>query len=241
MENLPASKEEFDITIQLTIEERGKLVECEEIIERHLKTFIEVGEALATIRDNRLYREQYKTFEQYCKEVWDYSKTYSIRQIQSYETIQLLENGVDKWCQLAPKNKHEDENVIEIGNSDNEKKVVLPQNECQVSPLTKLKDPDDQVKAWQKVLEQLNDGKKLTSYVVAKAVEEVLQEKGVEKVEKTKKEVGQTELLSKMFKRQHQVMIDIIMAEKHNNWHSSSRKEAVKYLKQLVKLAESDD
>jgi hypothetical protein len=54
----------------LTREESITLVDCEERIERGLKTFIEVGSALAVIRDSKLYREFHETFEDYCRARW---------------------------------------------------------------------------------------------------------------------------------------------------------------------------
>lgn len=47
---------------------------CEAVIERGLGTFVEVGEALLAIRDARLYRESYDTFEDYCAERWKLSR-----------------------------------------------------------------------------------------------------------------------------------------------------------------------
>lgn len=35
-----------------------------------LATFVEVGEALLRIRDERLYRETHGSFEEYCRERW---------------------------------------------------------------------------------------------------------------------------------------------------------------------------
>jgi hypothetical protein len=46
------------------------LAECEEVIERGLKTFMEVGLALVAIRDQELYRNGYPTFEMYCRDRW---------------------------------------------------------------------------------------------------------------------------------------------------------------------------
>ena len=43
-----------------------RLAELELVIERGLKTFVEVGAALLGIRDGRLYRETHATFEDYC-------------------------------------------------------------------------------------------------------------------------------------------------------------------------------
>lgn len=46
------------------------LDECEGIIERGLTTFMEVGGALLRIRDDRLYRNEYRDFETYCQNRW---------------------------------------------------------------------------------------------------------------------------------------------------------------------------
>lgn len=50
------------------------LVECEIVIKRGLSTFVEVGSALLEIRDARLYRESHGTFEDYCRERWNFSR-----------------------------------------------------------------------------------------------------------------------------------------------------------------------
>lgn len=48
----------------LSANEKALLADCEARIEGGLNT---VAEALATIRDGRLYREQHATFEDYCQ------------------------------------------------------------------------------------------------------------------------------------------------------------------------------
>jgi hypothetical protein len=55
---------------QLTLVEIDSLAGHEATIERHLDTFVAVGEALLAIRDGRLYRETHDTFEDYCRERW---------------------------------------------------------------------------------------------------------------------------------------------------------------------------
>lgn len=50
--------------------EQADLARCEAAIARGLQTFIEVGEALAEIREKRLYRAAFGTFEDYCREKW---------------------------------------------------------------------------------------------------------------------------------------------------------------------------
>jgi len=46
-------------------------------------SFIEVGTTLAEIRDSKLYREQYTTFNAYCKERWGWGRAHAYRMIQS--------------------------------------------------------------------------------------------------------------------------------------------------------------
>jgi hypothetical protein len=58
----------------LTDVEAGALVECERVIERGLRTFVEVGQALARIRDERLYRSEYASFEAYCADRFQLSR-----------------------------------------------------------------------------------------------------------------------------------------------------------------------
>lgn len=54
----------------LAIEERSDFDRYEKVIQNGLTSFIEVGNALIAIRDKRLYRATYGTFEQYCHDRW---------------------------------------------------------------------------------------------------------------------------------------------------------------------------
>jgi len=57
----------------LAYQSNDRLAELESTIERGLATFVEVGQALLEIRDSRLYRESHGTFEDYCRERWQFS------------------------------------------------------------------------------------------------------------------------------------------------------------------------
>lgn len=121
--------------------------------------------------------------------------------------------------------------------------IILPVNEAQTRPLTKLKNPDDVVKAWGLVLQWLNEDppKKLTATLVKKAVKEILGETAKKKKKEIKKAVESTSLLSKSFKYAHQTMLDVIEAEKNTDWSTSKRTEVIKWLEALVKIAKSED
>jgi hypothetical protein len=55
--------------------ERRKFAACERTIKEGLKPFLAVGRALLCIRDGRLYRERYVTFDEYCEQRWNLRKT----------------------------------------------------------------------------------------------------------------------------------------------------------------------
>jgi len=108
----------------LNIEESHELERCEVVIKQGLKTFIEVGEALFIIRDKRLYRNEFNTFEDYCQQKWSMPRRHVNRMIAASETI----------INLGP-----------IG-------PILPESESQVRPLTNL-EPEIQKEVWKEVVE----------------------------------------------------------------------------------------
>ncbi len=119
------------------------LVECEEVIERGMQTFVEVGQALAEIRDSRLYLEGYDRFEDYCKERWGWNASRA-RQICSASEIS--------------------ERIASVT-------IVTPLCESQVRPLTKLQ-PAEQPAAWNEAVELAEErGEQVTARVVQEVVD----------------------------------------------------------------------
>lgn len=108
-------------TEPLTENERGRLTELESVIERGLKSFVEVGNALNEIRRSRLYRQEYKTFEQYCRYRWNLSRIHGHRLIDAAEV----------YADLLP-----------VGN------IHLLTNERQARELVPLKSPEKRREAW---------------------------------------------------------------------------------------------
>lgn len=121
--------------------EQSALAQCEEVIERGLDSFIEVGNALLQIREGRLYRGAHGNFEEYCQERWDISGRHAHRLIDSAKVIQNL--GADQ--------------------------LVSPSNESQIRPLAKL-DPSRQREVWSKAAESSETGKPTAKQVEAAVV-----------------------------------------------------------------------
>jgi hypothetical protein len=65
-------------------------IEIIQYIQAALNAFQRAGKKLIRIRDERLYREEYDTFQDFCKATLGKSKTYVNNVIQGYELIQDL-------------------------------------------------------------------------------------------------------------------------------------------------------
>jgi len=138
-----------DIANIITLDERSRLFQLEETIRQGLNTFVDVGNALLEIRDKRLYRQEYSTFEEYCREQWNMKQSRAYQFMDSAKVIGNLQSST----------------IVEL----------LPTNEAQARPLTSL-EPEEQVEAWKRVITSTPEGK-VTAAVVLKAVKEVEQER----------------------------------------------------------------
>jgi hypothetical protein len=75
------------MSTELAATETRALKEHEAVIERGLNTFTEVGNALLAIRDERLYRSDHSTFEDYCQQRWGFSERRARQLIASAEVV----------------------------------------------------------------------------------------------------------------------------------------------------------
>ena len=70
--------------------EKTRLGELERIVEQGLATFLNVGRALLEIRDQRLYRESFGTFEAYLRQRWALSISRGSQLIAAVQTAETL-------------------------------------------------------------------------------------------------------------------------------------------------------
>lgn len=132
--------------------ERESLRRYEETIEHGLKTFVAVGNALIYIRNGRLYREEYTTFEAYCDEKWGFTGRKARYLMGAAKTVAgLAESGTI---------------------------VPLPENEAQARPLIGLP-PEQQVEAWQRAAETAPAGGVTAAHVQSVVDEMTAEEDGV--------------------------------------------------------------
>lgn len=136
-----------DIANIITLDERSRLFQLEETIRQGLNTFVDVGNALLEIRDKRLYRQEYSTFEDYCNKQWNMARRTAYQLIDAAEVVENVRNCAQ----------------------------ILPTNESQARPLASL-EPEEQVEAWKRVITSTPEGK-ITAAIVLKAAKEVEREK----------------------------------------------------------------
>lgn len=114
----------------------------EATIERGLKTFVEVGQALQAIRDGKLYREQYDRFEDYCKERWGWNRDRAYKLIAAADAAGNVSQGIH----------------------------AAPESERVARPLAKLP-ADEQADAWEEVVTDAEEaGEKITAKRVQQVV-----------------------------------------------------------------------
>ncbi len=130
----------------LTTTEQTKLKSLETVIEAGLQTFFDVGNALAEIRSQRLYRTTHDTFEAYCNDRWGMSRSYASRVIGAADVVS---------------------NLLPIGN----KGQPMPATESQARPLVGL-EPKKQRKVWRTAIKKAGEGR-VTAAAVKQAVETV--------------------------------------------------------------------
>ncbi|MBD6620882.1 hypothetical protein FNW02_35410 [Komarekiella sp. 'clone 1'] len=141
---------------ELSDEEQSDRLLLERKVER---AFFEAGKALMELRDRRLYRSTHKTFEEYCRDRFGHSRQQSNYLIAAAE---VYENLTTIGCQNVV-----NEDLTTIGSQ------ILPTNERQVRPLTKL-EPQQQQEVWQQAVEQAG-GKVPTGRIVKDVVQRIME------------------------------------------------------------------
>ena len=133
------------MTTALTTTEHQKYLECNAVIEHGLQTFFDVGTALMVVRNDRLYREEYGTFEDYCQQKWGWTRQHANRLISSAEVVTNLSPMGD---------------ILEPMGS------ILPTTERQARELARV-EPAKQRAVWKDVVETAPKGKVTAKHVQA--------------------------------------------------------------------------
>jgi hypothetical protein len=133
---------------ELTTEEERDRQLLEHKVER---AFYEAGKALKELRDRRLYRTSYKTFEEYCATRFGYNRRQPYLLIEASSIVDNLSEKCDQFDHIS----------------------VLPTNECQVRALSRL-EPESQRACWEQAV-KANGGKVPSGRLVKDIVERIME------------------------------------------------------------------
>ncbi|MGB7275929.1 MAG: hypothetical protein WBC69_21755 [Geitlerinemataceae cyanobacterium] len=168
---------------ELSYEEERDRLHLERKVER---AFYEAGRALRELRDRRLYRSTHKTFESYCRDRFGHSRQKSnfwIAAAGVYENLlthaeelEELEKMTTNGCQNVSTGEMTTNGCQNVSTGDltTNSAQILPTNERQIRPLTKL-EPELQPLAWDAAIESAG-GKVPSGRVVKDVVDRIVQD-----------------------------------------------------------------
>ncbi len=163
-----------------------RLANLEAVIQKYRQDFYAVGKALSEIRDGRHYQKlRFKTFERYVNARWDMSKSQAYRLIEAFSVI---------------------DNLSPIGD-------VLPKNEAQARPLTKLT-PHSQRKAWRGFLKTQ---KPLSALNIKRFIS----------LDEQKQPSRFVEIVSEQYKEAVSAMLSQITVAQNDRWRSTTQRSAL--------------
>lgn len=195
---------------ELTAEEQATLEQCESIIGKNMLSVVEFGKALATIRDLKLYRAGYETWEEYVANRWD------IKARTSYQYI----TAADVF-----------ENVRSCAQIE-----ILPTNEFQLRQLARL-DEQHQVDAWKQAVKKADDGK-ITARHVSMVVSDMLGEQIRSKAAAQQSQVRTSTYLPEDMKKLCWDLIEKVREARINNMPKSVKNDLKKRLQGVLQLLE---
>lgn len=169
--------------------EVSRLAELEATVRRTKDAFMECFMAMAEVRESRLYREKFKTFEEWGKATFGFTRCHTLRLADSGA---VLKNLHGKCIQLD----------------------TFSVNENQLRPLVKVyrNNPEQLQIIWDKVEARVKAGEKRTGKLVSEVVAE---SDGKETKPKQKKDITQRiEDLSKEYIRSEMKDVDRTDMEK---------------------------
>jgi hypothetical protein len=177
----PPQSVRVELVDDLTPEEERQRLFWERKVER---AFYEAGTALKELRDRRLYRSTHKTFEEYCRDRFGYSRRkmdYLISGSEVFENLQTRTIGSqsdrDETRTIGSQSDRDETRTIGSQSDRDETRTIgseiLPISERQVRPLTQL-EPEQQREVWQQAVEAAG-GKVPSGRIVKDIVQRILE------------------------------------------------------------------
>ncbi len=196
----------------LSTTEQSRRAELEKVITENFQAFCAVGQALAEIHNSQLYRTTHEDFATYCRDLWDVSRS---RAYQLIDAAQVVENikmikGIE----------------------------IMPVNESQVRPLTKL-GMGQQVEAWKAAVESATgENEKITARLVKAKAAEITGEPVKKAIRNAKSQVVNSATIPPEFEAAFDVFLAEIERAKDENWTRVPKQIVLNHLEAIIAAIE---
>jgi hypothetical protein len=221
---------------ELSIAERSRKRQLEQIVIKGARTFVEVGNALMEIRDRELYRKDAPTFELYAKRFFDFGKSRTHQLMDAAQVMNTLQ-------QMTP-SITEKSTIVDFSDSSQESNQpnkdennypvidMLPINESSIRPMVKFKNNPTQLKTiWQAVTENAVGGK-ITGRLVDHVVKDYMGDK-IEKAIRQARNDRKPLQVGAEFQQKFDALSDQIIAERKAGYKITPREVIIRHLDQL--------
>ncbi|MFH1984153.1 MAG: hypothetical protein ABIL58_20120 [Pseudomonadota bacterium] len=211
----------IDLAMPLSARERDRKAQLEGLIIGNFKAFYEVGCALREIRDEKLYRETHKRFDDYSKDLFDVARRRAYQLIDAADTVENVHNCAQKDFEIT----HHGGQI-----------EWAPMNEAQARALVGLK-PEEQARAWQEAVRTAKNGKITAAHVkrtrgrlyqneISHAVARATQQRNLP--------VDPETTMSAEFEAAFDAFLLQVEKAMHDKWHSTSKVNVVRHLSALL-------
>ncbi len=135
----------------LSPEDQERFKELDKTVKAGTKGVLDAAVALAEIREKKLYKDEYKSFGEYCETIHDFSRQYAYALMKAGKTFVEMSTQVDKFPGIE-----------------------LPKQEAYLRELGRVKDPEKRMEILAEVVEET--GGEYTVEVLKEHVEPVVGE-----------------------------------------------------------------
>lgn len=214
----------------LSQREEALLAELEGVIATNMKGFVLVGMALGQIKEERLYRVQYPTFEEYLLRVWDMARRTAYQLIEAAgvhgNLKELLEGALNEEVSLP-------ENVRNCAQTESIESL-LPKNEAQARPLT-LFTAEEQREIWLEVLDKASaSGSKITANFIIQIILERQRKATERKIKEHHDRAKKDKTLPPLVKTTYEALLQVVQNQNDEDWQAVGKRTMIGLLEDLL-------
>jgi len=214
----------------MSVREKKRLVELEEIVTNNFEAFYQVGCALREICDKKLYRETHKVFSDYAKDLWDLQRAHAYRLISSADVVDRIIPHVSDLKSVANwRQKLTDSKMSPNGRQNNN---PIPQNERQARALAKYPE-EKQIEIWRQAVETA-DGR-ITAAHIKRTARQMHGKVVKENIKKARKRACQPSVkMSDRMRAAFEELFDAVNEDRLADWKHTDPNELLRYLRGLM-------